>query len=174
MQFAVRWVWGPSLLTVLRFLNSMNSWASWTRHIPSLTAHLLQYFHIYRYVDKCVPHSHAPLARRQYTMQGTYARDTAGTPHAQNDHPTIISQLETHPARRLVPNIPTIQGFGIPDGHWVVVGWWLLFFPKRSLQERVQGFFFKKKTQGYIKKQRLYGKGHNYSIARKDPELLVI
>lgn len=53
---------------------------------------------------------------------------------------------------------------------WVSV---VVFSEKNSARKSSRIFFFLP-TQGCIKKQRLYGKGHNYSIARKDPELLVI
>lgn len=133
-----------------------------------------RYFHIYRYVGEYVPHTRARQQPGTHALHST--RHTPNHTHittcAENDPPSLISLLEKFPTMRTGSNITAAKG--LLHSQRILGCWGGVFFPskKKSARKSSRIFFFL--IQGYIKKQRLHGKDDNYSIARKDPELLTI
>lgn len=79
------------------------------------------------------------------------------------------------PSKEAVSNITAIQSHGFPEEYWIVLGLCVVFSKKKSARKSLRIFFFFLNPGLYLKaKTALHGKGYNYSIARKDPELVVI
>lgn len=140
---------GPFLLTVLRILNYVNSWTAWICHLPVRRCIYYRYFHIYRYVGKCILHTQACLAQKHNTTQGSLI-------HIYNEDDTCI--VITPSLTSLLGNFwhwgpyeisLLSKGSGIPKEYWVVVRF---LVPKRSQELFFCCCFL---IQGYIKKQRL-------------------